>query len=461
MCGIFWVCGRPKARHEINRGLLAEQQRAQDFAGMTVMRDNGERNTYTGAGHVWEVFKPKKLKALRGQHAIGQIRYPTVSDMTNAQPIDRDWGDGWLALAHNGNFTNTAEINAKMFGNTGFKTGMDTETLVRLIVDSVPSIPGTVEELVAIIDKAQGMLQGSGSVAILTPLGVTVFRDHSGNQPLVYGEHPEGGYIGASEECALTTNGVYQAKEVPSGTIMHFDESGIRSWSLKHGKKPLKKCPFQLAYYMQALGHGYNVPIVDFRMALGRRLAIECPVDKPGLILPIQDSGLNAGRGFAEANPTGILDQTSLIRNKYAGRTFISGTQATRDASVRLKQQADPRKIAGQVVTAIDDSLIRGTTSRHLVSFLFDMGAKEVHLRVAYPIWAHMCFYGIATKKPEELAINVHGSVEGIREFIGATSLGFISHSGFVEVLSQFANPDEFCDACITGKHWHDQAEAA
>lgn len=455
MCGIVGAKNVPKVVSAINAALLAIQHRAHDFAGGTFANDDGGRITHVGKGHVWEVFDPDRLKSqgvkLNGHTGIGHVRYPTADDTVNGQPLDRNWGDGWLSLAHNGNYTNSKTIRAVEFNNSGFKTGMDSETLVRLILRERDGMPADSETLVKIIDKAQGQLEGSGCVVIVTPLGITVFRDHSGCHPLVYGEHPNGGYVIASEECALTANGIYFPIEVASGTIIHFSDDGPKLWDLVHGEKPEKKCIFEKAYFGQAVGNIFGEPSEDFRLALGRKLADEHPVDGNFLVLPVQSSGLIAGWGYYER----MLEKSpvkhrhgALIRNIYAGRMFIEGTDQTRDATVKRKFMPNPRDIRDNNVVLVDDSLVRGTTSGHLVSWLRDMKPASLHFRSAFSPWRNPCRYGIATKSREELAIHLYKTEHGIADAIGVDTIGFISPDGLEEVQAQFGDPSNFCKAC-------------
>lgn len=276
-------------------------------------------------------------------------------------------------------------------------------------------------------------------------------RDHSGNRPLVYGQRSRGGYVVASEECALTANGVYFANEVAPGTVLHFTEDGAKQWPLQYGKKPVRKCVFEWAYYAQAVGDVFGGPVEDFRLALGRKLADEHPVNEDCLVIPVQDSGLLAGLGFHKRIYELRCAQHrhgTLIRNKYAGRMFIEGSGKTRDATIRRKFLTNPRDIRGREVVLIDDSLVRGTTSSHLVAWLKEMGATKAHFRSAFPVWRYPCRYGIATKSIEELAITIYENERGIADAIGVHTLGFISPDGFEEVAAQFGDADTFCKAC-------------
>lgn len=458
MCAITGIWRVPMAATVNCLSLHAQQHRAQDFAGMTVSQ-NEQVKTKHGKGTVWEVFDDD-LSDLPGENAVGQLRYPTANDNTHAQPIFMGWGESWIALAHNGNLTNTATIMVDELPEQKCDTGMDSEVLLRLIIASRPTIPTTVDELCEIIDQALAKTRGSASLTILTPFCLLAVRDPSGNRPLVYGWHKSGGVIVASEESALFVQGIYEATIVKPGTIVAFTSEAYE-YQLRHATAPLQYCPFEHAYYSMFTGAVNGIEGDDFRIEIGKQLAREYPVHEADIIMPAPDSSIPAAIGFALANGSGMYNASVngmyndlyLRRSHYVTRTFIDETQQSRDAGVKLKFHFNPRKIKNKIIVLVDDSLIRGTTTKELARVLYAMGAKEVHVRIAWPIWQYICTYGIATKKESELAVHKHRGVGGIRQFIEAASLEFLSSEGLRQVLSQFEDPNHFCLACITGDY--------
>lgn len=442
------------AIEKVMRSLHAQQSRGQDFAGVTVMNHSGKMTTVSGRGLVLDVITPQVVSGLKGRAcAIGHTRYPTSEDSGNAQPIELRWGKHKFAIAHVGNFYNVQKIRTKKLPDENFKTGMDTEVFARLLRLYSPEMPKDPKKIAEVIIKVFSKMRGTGSILILTPHGLFACRDEYGNRPMVFGSHRKGGHVVASEEGGLFALGIYESTEVKPGTIVCFSDRGVQEFKFTQKRENLQLCPFELAYFAQPSGRVFGIPVLEVREALGEETAIECPVQDADLILPIPDSGIPAAKGFLKGNPSGIYEDQAIRRSHYARRTFIEGTQRARDIGVKFKNHITPGLLRGKRVVLVDDSLIRGTTSRRLVKLVRSAGAAEVHFRSAYPWWLQKCIYGVSTKENDELALNIHGSVDKLRQFIDADSLGALSVEGLDRVLSRYRNPDDFCHACKGGDY--------
>ncbi|AEG15277.1 amidophosphoribosyltransferase [Desulfofundulus kuznetsovii DSM 6115] len=442
-CGVFGVYapGKDVARLTYY-GLYALQHRGQESAGIAV-GDGRQVQLHKAMGLVPEVFQQGDLDELKGYVAIGHVRYSTTgaSSPINAQPLVFRYAGGMLGLAHNGNLTNVSELRARL-ASTGsvFQSSTDSEVIVNLIARYGQA------SLVDAIMKCMIDLKGAYSLVILTEKKLLAVRDPHAFRPLCLGTLPGGGYVVASESCALDTVGAHWVRDVAPGEIIIVDEDGLTSLQ---GMLPRRRahCIFEYIYFARAdsLMDGFNVNRV--RREMGRQLAREYAVEAD-LVIPVPDSGIAAARGYAEAS--GIPFEEGLMKNRYIGRTFIQPSQDLRDLGVRLKLNPIREVLAGKRVIMVDDSLVRGTTSSKLIAMLRDCGVKEVHLCLSSPPVVHSCYYGIDTSNEEEL-VAARMPLEEIRRLINADGLYYLSIEGLLSVFGERRN--DFCTACFTGDY--------
>ncbi|SHJ38430.1 amidophosphoribosyltransferase [Desulfofundulus thermosubterraneus] len=442
-CGVFGVYapGKDVARLTYY-GLYALQHRGQESAGIAV-GDGRHVQLHKAMGLVPEVFQQRDLDELKGHVAIGHVRYSTTgaSSPINAQPLVFRYTGGMLGLAHNGNLTNVNELRARL-ASTGsvFQSSTDSEVIVNLIARYGQA------SLVDAIMKCMIDLKGAYSLVILTEKKLLAVRDPHAFRPLCLGTLPGGGYVVASESCALDTVGAHWVRDVAPGEIIIINENGLTSLQ---GMLPRRRahCIFEYIYFARAdsLMDGFNVNRV--RREMGRQLAREYAVEAD-LVIPVPDSGTAAARGYAEAS--GVPFEEGLMKNRYIGRTFIQPSQDLRDLGVRLKLNPIREVLAGKRVIMVDDSLVRGTTSSKLIAMLRDCGVKEVHLCLSSPPVVHSCFYGIDTSNEEEL-IAARMPLEEIRRMIDADGLYYLSIEGLLSVFGERRN--DFCTACFTGDY--------
>jgi amidophosphoribosyltransferase len=442
MCGIFGV--RAPGR-DVSRltyfGLFALQHRGQEAAGIAVA-DNGRLTALRDLGLVSQVFDEQKLRGLQGELAIGHTRYSTTgsSQWANAQPLVHHGRARTVALGHNGNLVNAAELRAECAeeGIT-LRTTSDSELIAALIAND----PAPLADAVA---NAAARLEGAFSVVALTEGKLVALRDAHGFRPLCLGRIGED-WVVASETCAFDLVGAQLEREVAPGELLVIDEHGVDARQALAPANGGAFCIFEFFYLARPDTRLAGVEVHSARVRMGARLAEEAPVDAD-LVLPIPDSGTPAAIGFARA--LGIPFSEGLIKNRYVGRTFIQPDQDLRRQGVRLK--FNPlAEVAGQRVVVVDDSIVRGNTTRQIVQMLFDAGATEVHVRISSPPVIGQCFYGIDLADPDELIASRLGSVEDVREFIGATSLAYISHDGLVDSTGRPAS--ELCRACLTREY--------
>ncbi|OAT80332.1 amidophosphoribosyltransferase [Desulfotomaculum copahuensis] len=442
-CGVFGVYapGRDVARLTYY-GLYALQHRGQESAGIAVA-DGRRLQLYKDMGLVPEVFHGRDLDQFKGHAAIGHVRYSTTgaSSPINAQPLVFRYAGGMLGLAHNGNLTNVTALRARLT-STGsvFQSSTDTEVIVNLIARYSQT---SLEEAVM---KCMIDLQGAYSLVLLTERSLLAVRDPHAFRPLCLGGLENGGYVVASESCALDTVGAQWIRDVAPGEILMIDENGLTS---RQGIMPRRRahCIFEYIYFARPDSHmdGFNVNRV--RREMGRRLAREYPVEAD-LVIPVPDSGTAAARGYAEAS--GIPFEEGLMKNRYIGRTFIQPNQDMRDLGVRLKLNPIRDVLCGRRVVMVDDSLVRGTTSSKLVAMLRDAGVQEVHLCLSSPPVVRSCYYGIDTSNEAEL-IAAQKPLEEIRRLINADGLHYLSMEGLLEIFGD--RRDDFCTACFTGDY--------
>jgi amidophosphoribosyltransferase len=444
MCGIFGVQGVPGAASIVHLGLYSLQHRGQESAGIVAIDDHGTARVARKMGLVSDGFDGATVGSLDGSLAIGHTRYSTAGSSTidNAQPVLVRFRGGHIALAHNGNLTNATELRHEL-ENEGsiFSSTMDSEVLVHRLAKSSAEAPEA---------KLAEALQGvEGAYSLLVVIGNTLLatRDPRGWRPLVIGRTVDGAYVAASETCALDIVSASVVREVEPGEIVAFDGSGIRSLK-PFDRKESRRCVFEYVYFSRPDSRVFGGSVDRARRALGRRLATECPAPSAELVFSVPDSSNSAALGFAEQS--GLPLELALIRNHYVGRTFIQPTQAGRDAKVKVKYNAVREVLDGKSVVMVDDSIVRGTTTRGLVAMVRAAGAREVHMRVSSAPITGPCYYGIDTPNREEL-IAANMTTEQIAAHIGVDSLGYLSLDGMLESVPD--GPRGFCHACFSGDY--------
>jgi len=437
-CGVFGVCDSEDAANLAYLGLYALQHRGQESAGIASL-DQGKIHVEREMGYVADVFDEARLSRLPGRTAIGHVRYSTAgaSLLANAQPIVFATRWGPLALGHNGNLTNAREIRTNL-ENKGalFTTTSDSEVILHLVArSSAPNIAGAIAE--ALLE-----VRGAYSLVILSRDGIFVARDPHGIRPLSLGIR-EGSPVVASETCAFDLIGAKFERDVEPGEIVKLSREGFSSNRFAF---PLSTpCVFEHVYFARPDSNVFGRSVAASRQGFGRRLAREHPVEAD-VVIPVPDSGMYAALGFAEESA--IPFAMGLVRNHYVGRTFIEPKQAIRHFGVKVKLNPVREVVEGKRVVMVDDSIVRGTTSRKIVRMLREAGAREVHVRISSPPTMNSCHYGIDTPTRTEL-IAANQSVEEIREYIEADSLGYLSVEGMLEA---FGRPQQAtCTACFTG----------
>jgi amidophosphoribosyltransferase len=441
MCGVFGIRapGRDVARVTYF-GLFALQHRGQESAGIAVS-DDGRLTVLRDMGLVTQVFDEQNLSGLHGDAAIGHTRYSTTgsSHWANAQPLIHHGRARTIALGHNGNLVNAAELRVELSAeNASLATTSDSELIAALIARDK-------EPLADAVSAAMRKLAGAFSVVALSEGTLIAFRDKHGFRPLVLGRR-DGEWMVASETCALDLVGATFEREVRPGELVLVDEAGLVSVQAVEPEPKGALCIFEFFYLARPDSRLAGVEVHGARVRMGERLAEEAPVEAD-LVMPIPDSGTPAAIGFARAS--GLPFSEGLIKNRYVGRTFIQPEQGLREQGIRLK--FNPlAEVDGKRVVVVDDSIVRGNTTRQIVQMLFDAGASEVHVRVSSPPVVSQCFYGIDLAQPAEM-IAANLSVEGIREHIGATSLAYISLDGLQAATRRPA--EALCRACLTREY--------
>ncbi|GMA15754.1 amidophosphoribosyltransferase [Deinococcus metallilatus] len=422
-------------------GLFALQHRGQEAAGMCV--SDGEKfHVDKDLGLVTQVFDERRLDGLRLPNAhvsIGHVRYSTTGSNLrfNAQPLTTRTNKGILGLAHNGNFVNAREVRSAMLMEGAlFQTTNDSEVMLNLIARESHM------DLIEATAGAMKQLKGGYACVLMSRHTLLGFRDPHGVRPLVIGQREDGAWVLASEPCALYAVGAKLIRDVQPGELVWFDRGGLHSL-LVEPRRPTP-CSFEWIYFARSDGELDGVDIHASRIRMGEQLAREKPVEAD-IVVPVPDSGIGAAIGYARES--GIPFDYGLYKNPYAGRTFIAPTQEARELKVKMKL-SPTSAVRGKRVILVDDSIVRGTTSRQIVNLLREAGAREVHFRVSSPPITHPCFYGIDTAARKELVASTH-SVEEIRELIGADTLAFISEPG----LRQAIGGQGLCGACFTGEY--------
>jgi amidophosphoribosyltransferase len=443
-CGVFGVFGHPEAANLVYLGLYALQHRGQESAGI-VSSDGTDLHVHRAMGEVEEIFQPSVLAQLPGSLAIGHTRYSTAGDkaLLNAQPIMIDCNKGKVALGHNGNLTNAAEWRRRLeHRGSIFQTNSDTEVIVHLIARSQAC------NLSGAIGDALNQVEGAYSLLVLTQDELYAVRDPRGFRPLVLGKlTTPGGFVSwlvASETCAFDLLNAQYVREIEPGEMMRISKSGIESIHFAP-EKPHQQCIFEHVYFSRPDSIIFGRSVNESREMLGRLLAQEHPVEAD-IVVPVPDSGVPAAVGYALESK--IPFRMGLIRNHYIGRTFIEPSQAIRNFGVKLKLNPIRGLIEGQRVILVDDSIVRGTTSRKIVRMVREVGAKEVHVRISCPPTISPCYYGVDTPTREEL-IASSNTPEEICKFLGADSLGYVSLPALRRAVGD--TEGKFCTSCYTG----------
>jgi amidophosphoribosyltransferase len=445
MCGVVGVYNHPEAANLAYLGLYALQHRGQESAG--IVSTDGEKLRYVREmGHVNDIFTANRLKDLPGYAAIGHVRYSTAGDSTkkNAQPIVVDYVGGAVAVGHNGNLVNAVELRERLEGDGAiFQTSSDTECIVHLIARSRER---TLPERAA---DALRQVRGAYSLVFLTENSLVAVRDPMGFRPLVLGKVQDT-WVVSSETCAFELLGAEFVRDVEPGEMVIIDERGLRS-ERPFTPKPPRRCVFEWVYFARPDSTIDGTSVYRARERMGRRLAIEHPVPAD-VVIPVPDSGVAAAIGYARES--GIPYDQGLMRSHYMGRTFIEPSQQIRNFGVKLKLSPVREVLGGKRVVVVDDSIVRGTTSRKIVEMIRGAGAREVHMRISSPPTQGPCHYGIDTPTREELIASSR-SVEEIRQFVGADSLGYLSLEGLhASVNGAGSGPKEgFCNACFTNDY--------
>jgi len=432
MCAIVGVFGAKKASTVAYYSLFSMQHRGQEATGISVA--NGENiNIYKKRGMVADVFSQATLDKLEGSCAVGHNRYSTAgSDSAgDSQPVFAKYKLGEISVVHNGNLINKQEVRQELIDKGAiFQTEMDTENIIHLIAKSQED---------SLVDRIKDMLtkiEGAFCLAIQSRSKMFVIRDRFGIRPLSLGKFKDGGYIVASETCAFELVGAKFVRDVKPGEMLTFEEGKEPKSEMVFDNVDFHPCAFEYIYFARPDSDIDGKNVYEMRLEMGKRLARETPCEVD-LVLPVPDSGVAAAKGYADE--LGIPFEMGIVRNHYVGRTFIEPTQEIRDLKVKMKLSPVKHLIEGKRIAIIDDSLVRGTTSKQIVRMLLTAGAKEVHMRIAAPEIKYPCRYGIDTPTKAEL-ISANNSVEEIREKIGATSLGFLSIEGLKESLGNERN---------------------
>lgn len=443
-CGVFGVYGHPDAAVLTYYGLYALQHRGQESAGIVTSRGDGDGlQRHTGMGLVSQVFNHSNLGELKGNRAIGHVRYSTTgsSSAKNAQPILVDCSRGQIAIAHNGNLVNANILRDELeaYGSI-FQTTVDSEIILHLMAQ--PRHGDRENNLL----HALGRIRGAYSLVIMGENEIIGVRDPHGFRPLSIGKL-DGAYVLSSETCAFDLIHAKFIRDVEPGEIVILDKDGLRSVKMNIPEAKQALCVFEYVYFARPDSNLEDRTVAHVRMELGRQLAREHAV-AADVVVPVPDSGNYCALGYSEES--GIPIKLAFVRNHYIGRTFLQPTQLIRDFNVRVKLNLIQKAVAGKRVIVVDDSIVRGTTARARVVTLREAGAKEVHIRVSCPPHRHPCHYGIDFPTRKELIASEH-SIEEIQKYLGADSIGYLSLEGMIRATGHPAT--RFCMACYTGDY--------
>ncbi|MBL7669250.1 MAG: amidophosphoribosyltransferase [Bdellovibrionaceae bacterium] len=450
-CGVFGIWNHPEAARLACLGLYSMQHRGQESAGIVTLKE-GEHIHHKGIGLVSDVFQEADLARLGGQAAIGHVRYSTTGQnlLTNAQPLTADLYHWPIALAHNGNIVNHDILRSDLKERGSIFQGTnDTEILLHLLSQHRSS------DLVAALTDSLVKLEGAYSLVIMSNDKMIAIRDPWGFRPLVIGrkkiDETTWARVVASETCAFDLIGAQFEREIEPGEMFWVDEKGEHSKIFSHRERRAH-CIFEHVYFSRPDSIVFGESVYATRKQFGRQLARETSV-LADLVIPVPDSGLPASIGYSQES--GIPFELGIIKNQYVGRTFIQPTQAIRDFGVKIKLNPQTAVLKDKKVIVIDDSLVRGTTSRKIVSLIRQAGAKEVHMRIASPPTVGPCYYGVDTPQKSQLIASKY-SVEEIRQYVGADTLGYLSIEGLFQVMQSNSNTitkSKYCAACFDGKY--------
>lgn len=448
-CGVFGIFNSEDAAVNTALGLHALQHRGQEAAGITVANGSGYKSHFAD-GLVGDNFSSiEVVEKLKGNRAIGHVRYSTAGNkksVVNHQPINAQLDLGFISIAHNGNLTNAETLKQELIaGGAIFQSSMDSEVIIHLISQSKKS------NLTDRIIEAVNKIEGAFSLVILCEDKLIALRDPHGVRPLSIGKLGDS-LVVASETCALDIIGAQFVRDIAHGEMVTIDSSGIKS-SRPFAERSSKFCIFEYVYFARPDSEVEGKSVYEMRKNIGAQLAKECSVIEADIVVPVPDSGVPAALGFAEES--GIPFQLGIIRNHYVGRTFIEPTDRIRHFGVKLKHNANKNVIAGKDVILVDDSIVRGTTSKKIVQMVRDAGAKKVTMLIASPPTRSPCFYGIDTPKTADLIAASHGTEE-IAKIIGVDHLAYISVDGLYQAVSSENRNNElpqYCDACFTRQY--------
>ncbi len=441
-CAVVGIFGHKKASKLAYFSLHALQHRGQEAAGIS-SSDGTKLKTIKDRGLVMRVFNEEKLATLSGTNAIGHTRYSTAGDdsILDAQPVVAKYDLGEMAIVHNGNFTNAEEVrNALIKKGAIFQTFMDTENLIHLIAKSEK------EKLVDRIIDATKKIEGAFSLVFLSRTKMFAMRDRYGFRPLSLGRLANGGYVVASETCAFDLIGAEFIRDVEPGELLVFEQDKAPI-SIKVFEPIPKRCIFEYVYFARPDSQVFGQSVYQMRKNMGVELAKIAPIEAD-MVIPVPDGGVPAAIGYARAS--GIPYELGIMRNHYIGRTFIEPTQEMRDLKVKMKLSPMTDTIKGKVIIVIDDSIVRGTTSRRIVHMLKDAGAKEVHMRISSPPTTDPCYYGVDTPNKDKL-IAANMTIQEICDFIEADSLAYLDSDSLLRSVN--ATEDNYCTACFTGEY--------
>ncbi|MGN0796892.1 MAG: amidophosphoribosyltransferase [Christensenellales bacterium] len=445
-CGVFGIIS-PKRKNVANvayYGLYALQHRGQESAGI-VVGDDGLFYSHKDVGLVSEVFSKDKLDMLpQGTMAVGHVRYGTTGAATrnNCQPIEVNHQKGRLAIAHNGNLSNAFALRNRLeLGGAIFHTTSDTETIA-YIVTGARLRASSIEQAVSL---AMDELEGAYSLVLMSATKLIAVRDPRGFRPLCFGKTADGSWVVASESCALGAVGAEFVRDVAPGEMLVFCDGEVKSYTEHCNTKPRKTCIFEHIYFARPDSVIDGVSVQQARIRAGAILAERYPVEAD-VVIGVPDSGLDAALGYSMQS--GIPYGIGLIKNKYIGRTFISPSKADRLDKVRIKLSPVKQAVEGKRVVLIDDSIVRGTTSKRIAELLWEAGAKEIHMRISAPPFLYPCYYGTDIDSQQHLIACKH-SVQEIAEMIGVTSLGYLP----IQDLACLVGSNEYCSACFDGKY--------
>lgn len=441
-CAIAGIYGHKEASKLVYLALHSLQHRGQEAAGISAS-DGKKLRTIKDRGLVLQVFNEKNLETLSGSSAVGHTRYSTAGDdsILDAQPVFARYDLGEMAIVHNGNLTNAQEIRDELIKKGAiFQTFMDTENLIHLIAKS------SKKRLKDRIVDAVGRIEGAFSLLFLSRKKMFAMRDRFGFRPMSLGKLQNGGYIVASETCAFDLVGAKFIRDINPGELVIFDE-GKEPKSIQLFEPTPKHCIFEYVYFARPDSVVFGQSVYQARKRMGMELAKIKPVEAD-VIIPVPDGGVPAAIGYSQAS--GIPYEMGIMRNHYIGRTFIEPTQEMRDLKVKMKLSAMSEVISGKSVIVIDDSIVRGTTSKRIVRMLKEAGAREVHMRVSSPPTTDPCFYGVDTPNKNKL-IAANMTLDEICKFIEADSLAYLDEVSLLRSVN--AHEENYCTACFTGKY--------